>query len=186
MEKDKEIDKNKNLSPKQRKLIFVYFAWFFMCILMALPFFTRSCISKNELNEEAAVEIKAGTEELNKKTANKKEYENCISFICLSVFCITGIVCAALILIKDDGEIRFAKLNALMKINPDFEKDKNWVIEEKLCLCCSQQKKDNIKCPCIKNKCIKTNENNLTEITTKQKNVYLELTKTLMNSITEI
>ena len=67
MEKDKEIDENKNLSPKQRKLIFVYFAWFFMCILMALPFFTRSCISKNELNEEAAVEIKAGTEELNKK-----------------------------------------------------------------------------------------------------------------------
>ena len=57
MEKDKEIDENKNLSPKQRKLIFVYFAWFFMCILMALPFFTRSCISKNELNEEAAVEI---------------------------------------------------------------------------------------------------------------------------------
>ena len=111
MEKDKEIDKNKNLSPKQRKLIFVYFAWFFMCILMALPFFTRSCISKNELNEEAAVEIKAGTEELNKKTANKKDYENCILFICLSVFCITGIVCTALILIKDDGEIRFAKLN---------------------------------------------------------------------------
>lgn len=186
MEKDKEIDENKNLSPKQRKLIFVYFAWFFMCILMALPFFTRSCISKNELNEEAVVEIKAGTEELNKKTANKKEYENCISFICLSVFCITGIVCAALILIKDNGEFHFAKLNALMKINPDFEKDKNWAIEEKQCLCCSQQKEDNIKCPCIKNKCIKTNENNLTEITTKQKNVYLELTKTLMNSITEI
>lgn len=137
MEKDKEIDENKNLSPKQRKLIFVYFAWFFMCILMALPFFTRSCISKNELNEEAAVEIKAGTEELNKKTANKKDYENCILFICLSVFCITGIVCTALILIKDDGEIRFAKLNGLMKVKPDFEKDNNWVIEEKQCLCCS-------------------------------------------------
>lgn len=117
MEKDKEIDENKNLSPKQRKLIFVYFAWFFMCILMMLPFFTRSCISKNELNGEAAVEIKAGTEELNKKTANKKEYENCISFICLSVFCITGIVCAALILIKDDGEIHFAKLNAELMSN---------------------------------------------------------------------
>ncbi|MCI5645589.1 hypothetical protein [Treponema porcinum] len=186
MEKDKEIDENKDLSPKQRKLIFVYFAWFFMCILMALPFFTRSCISKNELNEEAAVEIKAGTEELNKKTANKKDYENCILFICLSVFCITGIVCAALILIKDDGGIRFAKLNALMKVKPDFEKDKNWVIEEQQFLCCSKQKEDNTECPCKKNKSIETNENNLPGITTKQKNVYLELTKTLMHSITEI
>ena len=182
MEKDKEIDENKNLSPKQRKLIFVYFAWFFMCILMALPFFTRSCISKNELNEEAAVEIKAGTEELNKKTANKKDYENCILFICLSVFCITGIVCTALILIKDDGEIRFAKLNGLMKVKPDFEKDNNWVIEEKQCLCCSQQKEDNTEYKAKES--IKTND--LHGITSKYKNVYLELTKTLMNSITEI
>ena len=182
MEKDKEIDENKNLSPKQRKLIFVYFAWFFMCILMALPFFTRSCISKNELNEEAAVEIKAGTEELNKKTANKKDYENCILFICLSVFCITGIVCTALILIKDDGEIRFAKLNGLMKVKPDFEKDNNWVIEEKQCLCCSQQKEDNTEYK--EKESIKTND--FHGITSKYKNVYLELTKTLMNSITEI
>ena len=133
-----------------------------MCILMALPFFTRSCISKNELNEEAVVEIKAGTEELNKKTANKKEYENCISFICLSVFCITGIVCAALILIKDNGEFHFAKLNALMKINPDFEKDKNLVIEEK------------------------ERNSKVQRTITKKKNLNAELTKTLMNSITEI
>ena len=181
MEKDKEIDENKNLSPKQRKLIFVYFAWFFMCILMTLPFFKISYISKNELNEEAAVEIKAGTEELNKKKANKKEYENCISFICLSVFCITGIVCAALILIKDDGGIRFAKLNALMMLKPDFEKDKNWVIEEKK-LCCSQQKEDNSEYK--EKESIKTND--LSRITSEYKNIYLELTKTLMNSITEI
>lgn len=101
-----------------------------------------------------------------------------VACIILSIF--------SYILVKDDGGIRFAKLNALMKVKPDFEKDKNWVIEEQQFLCCSKQKEDNTECPCKKNKSIETNENNLPGITTKYKNIYLELTKTLMHSITEI
>ena len=133
-----------------------------------------------ELNENESSVEKSGSAVF----SVSKDRPVFLFYILLFIYALVACIILSIfsyILVKDDGGIRFAKLNALMMLKPDFEKDKNWVIEVKE-LCCSQQKEDNTEYK--EKESIKTND--LSRITSEYKNIYLELTKTLMNSITEL
>lgn len=100
---------------------------------------------------------------------------NFIAIICMAFFCTTGIVLLCIMLIKDDSGIRFAKLNALMTLKQELDLTENSEITEEECEKCPLKKDSNDST--VPDCCKKT---------TKKKNLYAEISKNLMNSITEI
>ena len=97
------------------------------------------------------------------------------------LLCIYVVIAAAVVsfsfymIISDTDGIRFAKLNALMTLRQEFDKSKNFETVEETCEFCKFYKKANDEIP---DACPRK--------VTKTKNLYGELTKTLMNSITEV
>lgn len=89
--------------------------------------------------------------------------KNLLIVIAFSVLCITGFVCATVVVVKDDERIRFAKLEALKEAQKDFSSDDKakFVEEEKT-------------------------EKASGETVTVEKRTYCELMKTYMQSVTEI
>lgn len=114
-----------------------------------------------------------------KKEIIRKESTDSVPYVCITIFFITGIICLTMLLIKDDSEVKLAKLEALKDLKDSegfvFVKEdlKDSSIEETTKKEISQSRKDEAN-PCSD------------EITTKYKNLRAELAKTYMNSITEI
>lgn len=93
-----------------------------------------------------------------------------ISFVMIAV---TVMICITIIIVKDENDIKFAKLSALMKLQQKFDSAKDFeVIEEKKGICINK---------------ITENSNENTDLIKKsRKNLYGELTKTLINAISEV
>ena len=92
---------------------------------------------------------------------NQGSLDNIHIIILFSVFYTISSVCLTILLVKDDDKIRFDKLKLLKEIKLDFSsKEKDYLAEEKY-------RKDG-------------------KLKSRKTNLYGELTKILMNSITEI
>lgn len=134
--------------------------------------FENKSTLRNEIDEKTSLAINKSASELKLETDSCKNSGSYIPFICLSIFSLVGLICSTIVLVKDVNEIRFAKLNALMSLHKEFNSsDKYETIEEELpnCNCC-EKNNDNRKC-------------NFPKVLKKQKSLYDELQKNLMNSI---
>ncbi|MDO4506294.1 MAG: hypothetical protein Q4B64_05050 [Spirochaetales bacterium] len=104
------------------------------------------------------------------------EKNNMFVFLCIYVVIAAAVISLLFyMIISDTDGIRFAKLNALMTLRQEFDKSKNFETVEETCEFCKFYKKANDEIP---DACPRK--------VTKTKNLYGELTKTLMNSITEV
>lgn len=152
--------KKSNIDFNIRKFFFLYFSWFTIFILMGVAFFTRSCLPKEEVNEKNAIEIKIDNTELKNETVEKNKFENNISFICLTLFCTSGLIFLIIFMIKDDSVIRLSKLKALTGFGDHLRADLN---------------SDNLSKMSI-----------IDEKEQMKKSLYSELAKTLISSISEV
>lgn len=158
----------KNYKIKNRKLIFSYIVFFTLCALMALSFFTKCSTDKNEYSNESSYEISIDMVEIKNNNSILNKSADIIPIICMTFFCSTGIVSLCIIVIKDDGGIRFAKLNSLAELKSEIDLHKDLKTTEEECVKDEPQENHNVK------------------KVTKRKKLYGELSKCLMNSITEI
>lgn len=173
-----KVDVEKKSHCKPQKWNFLYLAFFVLCGLMCISFFSKCSTEKNEMKNDSSYELSMDTVEIKKNNLVSKKYDNYIPYICMTIFCTTGIVLLFVMVLKDDGGIRFDKLNSLMSLRKDFDSEANYEITSEECVKCKkcQINKDSNDCSiqdCCKN-------------STKKKSLYGEITKTLMNSISEI
>lgn len=108
--------------------------------------------------------------------SSASENNNIFILLCIYVVIAAAVVSFSFyMIISDTDGIRFAKLNALMTLRQEFYKSKNFETVEETCEFCKFYKKANDEIP---DACPRK--------VTKTKNLYGELTKKLMNSITEV
>lgn len=165
---------NNQYMSKRRKLVFSYVAFFTLTLLMASSFFVKCSTDKDEYKNGSSYEFLTDTVEIKNNNSVFKKYDNSIPFICMTFFCSIGIVFLGIILIKDDDEVRFSKLNSLLSLKEEFDSQKNYEQIEECKICPLKKDADDLPKSC----CCKT--------IAKKKNLYGELSKVLINSIAEI
>ena len=161
-------------TPKKRKLVFSYLAFLFFFALMGTSFFVKCSTNKDEYKNNSSYEVSIDAVDLKSNVAILKKTDNIIPLICMTIFCTVGVVFVCLVLIKDDGGLRFYKLNSLISLKGDLDSKCDSEITEEECVNCPLT--ENISNTSVQ-KCSKI---------LKKKNLYGEVTKNLMNSITEI
>lgn len=178
-----------------RKLVFAYIALVILCGIMGFSFFCSRYNPKKNINTQEKVNNQEKVwEELSESKVKfqkniEKQQNDILPIICMTIFCSVGIVFVCLVIMKDDGGIRFAKLNELHNLREEIkhglsQDDTNDSIE----VAVDEKTMETINCDISSNTSNSVNINNNYPIlkTVSTKNLKAEFLKNYMNSIVEI